>query len=261
MKGCDKQWAFTLVGLCIVFCFSAALTATASAAPYYVNPGESIQAAVDNASDGDMIIVRDGTYTENINVNKRLTFRSENGYAIVQAANTSDSVFEVTADHVNILGFTVENSNSSAGISLNEVAHCNISNNNLANNFCAIYSSSSKFNIIVENTLADNVGAAICLYNESDNNKVVGNNISNNTWGVWIGYYGSSSHNIISDNAITVLQRRYRVSLEIIYSLYLQIFERVKPDTGLFTKEEMNPSPAQIQQRIEATLAAFQREN
>ena len=63
------------------------------------------------------------------------------------------------------------------------------------------------------------------------------------------------------DGISPVLQRRYRVSLEIIYSLYLQIFERVKPDTGSFTTEEMNPSPAQIQQRIEATLAAFQREN
>jgi PGF-pre-PGF domain-containing protein len=197
------QWAFMLLKLCIVFCFSAALTATASAVQYYVTPGESIQAAVDNASDGDMIVVRDGTYIENIDVDKRLTIQSENGSATVQAANISDSVFEVTADHVNISGFTVENSISSAGISLNGVEHCNISNNNLSNNFCAIYSSSSKFNIIAENTLADNVGAAICLYNESDNNQVLGNNISNNTWGVWIGYYGSSSHNIISDNVIT----------------------------------------------------------
>jgi nitrous oxidase accessory protein NosD len=69
MKGCDKQWAFTLVGLCVIFCFSKALTAPASAVQYYVNHGESIQAAVDNASDG--------TYTENIDVNKRLTIRSD----------------------------------------------------------------------------------------------------------------------------------------------------------------------------------------
>ena len=42
----------------------------ASAATHYVNPGESIQAAVNAANSGDTIIVRGGTYTENINVYK-----------------------------------------------------------------------------------------------------------------------------------------------------------------------------------------------
>ncbi|MDH4155715.1 MAG: squalene/phytoene synthase family protein [candidate division Zixibacteria bacterium] len=63
------------------------------------------------------------------------------------------------------------------------------------------------------------------------------------------------------DGISPVLRQRYRLSLEIIYNLYLQIFERVKPDTGVFTAEELNPPPAQIQQTIESTLAAFQREN
>jgi len=180
MKGCYKQWAFMLLGICIVFCFSAALTATASAVQYYVTPGESIQAAVDNASDGDMIIVRDGTYTENIDVDKRLTIQSENGSATVQAANTSDSVFDVTADYVNLSGFTVENSISSAGISLNGVEHCNISYNNASNNYCGINSSSSNFTIIANNTIGDNGGAAIYLYNGSNYNSVIGNIIYNN---------------------------------------------------------------------------------
>jgi pectin methylesterase-like acyl-CoA thioesterase len=39
----------------------------------------TIQWAVDNAMIGDTIIVRDGVYTENVNVNKRLTIRSEKG--------------------------------------------------------------------------------------------------------------------------------------------------------------------------------------
>ena len=52
-----------------------------SATTYYVpDDHEKIQWAVDNASAGDTIIVRDGTYVENIDVKKEhLRIRSENG--------------------------------------------------------------------------------------------------------------------------------------------------------------------------------------
>jgi len=59
----------------------------------------TIQAAVNNATAGDTIIVRDGNYTENVKVNKRLTIQSQNGTAscVVNAANPSDHVFYITA--------------------------------------------------------------------------------------------------------------------------------------------------------------------
>ena len=69
-----------------------------------------IQHAVDAASPGDTIIVKDGIYTENVDVNKdHLTIRSESGAksTIVQAADSDDHVFEVTADCVEIRKFTV----------------------------------------------------------------------------------------------------------------------------------------------------------
>jgi pectin methylesterase-like acyl-CoA thioesterase len=54
-----------------------------------------IQWAVDNATVRSTIIVRDGTYEENVDVNKRLTIKSENGSGstIVQAASPSDNIF------------------------------------------------------------------------------------------------------------------------------------------------------------------------
>ena len=55
------------------------LTASSVTVIYVPDDYPTIQAAIDNASDGDTIIVRDGTYTENIDVDKRLTIRSENG--------------------------------------------------------------------------------------------------------------------------------------------------------------------------------------
>ena len=106
----------------------------ASATTYYVpDDHEKIQWAVDNASDGDTIIVRDGVYVENIDVKKEhLTIRSENVsyYTTVQASNPNDHVFEVQADYVNISGFTVTGATEpgKSGISLFRVNHCNVSN-------------------------------------------------------------------------------------------------------------------------------------
>ncbi len=84
----------------LVFC---TFIGTVSAATIYVpDDYAKIQWAVDNVSAGETIIVRDGTYNENVEVNKRLTIQSENGaaYTTVQAASSSDHVFAVTADYV-----------------------------------------------------------------------------------------------------------------------------------------------------------------
>ena len=73
--------------------------AEASPATIYVpDDYPMIQEAVDAASDGDTIIVRDETYTENVDVNRSVTIQSENGSAncTVQAANSKEYVFEVT---------------------------------------------------------------------------------------------------------------------------------------------------------------------
>jgi hypothetical protein len=67
-----------------------------------------IQSAIDNAISGETICVKDGTYTENVDVDTQLTIRSENGAASTTVhALTGDPVFDVTADYVTISGFTV----------------------------------------------------------------------------------------------------------------------------------------------------------
>jgi nitrous oxidase accessory protein NosD len=75
----------------------AALIGTAGAADWYVNEGDSIQAAINSAVACDTIIVQDGTYQENVDVDKQLTIRSENGSAscIVNASDPCDHVFEM----------------------------------------------------------------------------------------------------------------------------------------------------------------------
>lgn len=182
----------------------------ASAAKIYVNPGESIQAAVDAADPDDIIIVKDGTYIENINVYKRLTIQSENGAVncIVKAANLSDDVFKVTSNYVKINGLTVTGVpewewSPSAGISLYGANHCNISNNNASNNgYNGVYLEDSNNNTLIHNNANSNIGWGIDLF-RSSNNTLTNNNVSNNDRG-GIGLDGSwlslSSNNILIGN-------------------------------------------------------------
>ena len=114
----------------------------------------TIQQAVNNSTVGDTIVVRDGTYAENINVSKRLTIRSENG-----PNSTIVKAFEVIADCVNISGFTVRWARSGKGIYLNGADHCNISNNTASSNNCGIYLYSSCNNTLINNNASLNRGS------------------------------------------------------------------------------------------------------
>lgn len=57
------------------------------------------------------------------------------------------------------------------------------------------------------------------------------------------------------------LQPRYQLSLDVIYSLYLQIFERIDPENGNFTEKELNPGEDEVYKRIQATVTSFRAKN
>ncbi len=178
-----------------VGCVSAATT-------HYVNPGESIQTAVDAASPSDTIIVRDGIYTENITVNKRLTLKSENGSAstILQAASSNDHVFEVKADYVNISGLTVNGTTEGwggVGIYLGRVKHCTISDNIVTNDYYGIRLSSSSNNIITNNAVSNNNYG---LYLSGSNDNIIMNNTANLNNGYGIYLWDSNNNNTITNN-------------------------------------------------------------
>jgi len=83
-----------------------------------VSDGESIQEAVDNATNGDTICVEDGTYNETvkdfpITVNKSLTIKAADGASPVINASGQDAwaVISVEASDVILEGLTVKNGN------------------------------------------------------------------------------------------------------------------------------------------------------
>ena len=209
-----------IVALAILF-FTAVTPAVVSAATIYVPEGgnQTIQQAVNNATAGDTIIVHDGTYNENVNVNvNHLTIRSENGTAncIVNASNSNDYVFEVTfVDYVNITGFTIENATGLGrrGIYLRDVAHCNISDNIVSNNWGGIRLSSSSYNNITGNNVSWNTGGGdgiLVIHSDAGYNNITDNIADHN------GHNGISivsSGNCIVENNTANSNRKYGIHL------------------------------------------------
>ena len=201
-----------LVALCIP---------THAAVIYVPDDYAEIQWAVDNASIGDIIIVRDGVYVENVDVHKQLTIKSENGSAncIIEAANQYDTIFEVAADYVNISSFTIKGS-TWAGIYIH-ANYCNVSNNIISDSYRGIFLSHSNNNEVVSNKISSNdYGIYLLLSNNngvlrntilnsdydgiylysSDNNDVIDNTVSNNGDGISLS---SSDNNEIVNNKIS----------------------------------------------------------
>jgi len=160
----------------------------------------TIQEAVNNANNGDTILIYSGTYTENVIVNKWVTIRSKSGNpddTIVQAADPRDHIFNVTKDNVTIGGFKITGANyfPSAGIYINGVNDIIISDNKLSNNEIGIDLHGSNHNMLNNNIASDNK-MGIRLSN-SNSNDLVNNDAFNEHVGI---YLWGSSNNILSNN-------------------------------------------------------------
>jgi len=181
-----------VLALALLLMAAVVLSQTAFADPaeidVYPGPGTPLQDAIDAADPGDTIIVHEGTYTENVNVNKALTIRAATGENVtVQALDPYGPVFGVSADNVTISGFTVRNATWSleGAIYLDSAEHCTITNNSALNSTGGIYLANSSNNTVSGNTASGNL-AGIYLF-ASNNNTVSGNTASDNEEaGIWV---------------------------------------------------------------------------
>jgi hypothetical protein len=55
-----------------------------------------------------------------------------------------------------------------------------------------------------------------------------------------------------------MLEPRYQLSLEIIFGLYLLVFEKIDVQNGRFTTEELNPTPEETKERVYKTIMNFE---
>ena len=129
----------------------------------------SIKDAIGNASAGDTILVRSGTYFENPIIDKPLTLQGENSANTI-VVGTGDSVgasvFTIAADNVKISGFTITSVNYSASANyaygvLIEGDNCMITGNNIVNTLSGIFCSVQSSTLIAQNNITGNHNAEL----------------------------------------------------------------------------------------------------
>jgi len=168
--------------------FNSNTTKTFNTIQEAINDGET--------TDGHFLLVNSGDYHENVLVSKTLRLEC-NGTVTVNANDTNQPVFNLTANNILIRGFTIKN--GLYGIHL-EGSEAHIINNTLINNWNGIHIEGSFNNIISNNTIIDGSwnGIGLCL---STNNIISNNTVNKNGNGISISY--GSGNNTIINNTIT----------------------------------------------------------
>ena len=177
---------------------------------YDGNHVKTIQEGINNASCGDTIFVYNGTYNENIIVdktnileNKTIELIGESRDETIIDGNNSDDVIIIKDDKVKISGFTIKNSGDGGCAGINIVSDYNsIFFNNFSNNGYGIEMDDSMNNIISNNIFYsskwdDNLDLWL-----SCNNLIFGNifySSKKNGMEIW----GNSNSNYIFGNIIT----------------------------------------------------------
>jgi nitrous oxidase accessory protein len=188
----------------------------------------SIQEAINNATDGDVVNVSSGHYYERLTMNKTLTLQGENVSTTVIDGNSSGTVVDVTSENVTIAGFTIQGSgcgcsgyagvygesssrglnltgnsvaNNGFGIRLYGTSNVVLSHNIIMNcSYAAVEITFSFDNSIVRNMIVDN-NYGLDLYSTAGDNIIVGNNFTGN-WDFDIRIRQSSSGNVFAENEI-----------------------------------------------------------
>lgn len=173
-----KMLIFVLIILFPFFMFAATL---------YVGAGQTyitISDAVTAAVEGDTVLVHDGTYTENVDINISLTLISQNGYEttfITTPINWEDIV-DINADNVIMDGFSLYGATHNYGVHFNAcsnglIQNCRSGWSSEYTNLGGVYVTGSN-NIIIRDNICsynNNVG----IYAHGSQYITISNNICN----------------------------------------------------------------------------------
>lgn len=171
----------------------------------------SIQDAIDDANNGDKIIVKNGTYHEQLHIYKNIELSSQFGPKntiltyFPNYAPSIDYIIKVTVHRVIINGFCLQNitTNWDYAIWLKNPEYCIITNNTIKNCHHSFLLEDSCFNYIANNTIST-THLAIRLdcssYNTFTNNTI--KHFGEGYSGKGFYFYRHSHHNNINRNYV-----------------------------------------------------------
>ena len=204
-----KTVLVSLVIVCLLsFMFSTKCKISVKANTYTIyvpTDYPTIQEAINNANPGNIIFVKNGTYPENVVVNKSVTLIGEGvDLAVIdgKGAEGTGTVIYINASYVNVHGFAIRNSGTKpydSGIFVDHSIGCNISSNKISstNDGISLYYSSNI--TISSNVISTYSYSGVVLYSSS-NNVIASNILPSNQYGV---YLYSSDGNMVSDNMVS----------------------------------------------------------
>ena len=169
------------------------------------HPYQNIQDGIDNANTGDTVFVFNGTYYENVLVDKSIFLKGENKENTIVDASGVGTVIYISVDTVNVSGFTIRNSGTgwpNSGIFAYHSDYTTICDNTIINNgYHGIIMNYSHKDTISDNLITDNYLLGIYLQHTSTS-IVSGNHIAGNSWGIDLdeAHYNNIISNTITDN-------------------------------------------------------------
>jgi parallel beta-helix repeat protein len=195
----------------------------------------TIQNAINNSKDGDIIHVWEGIYNESIVINKSITLIGNGSANTNIAGNSSGDIITITANWVNISGFNLTNRNNNyGGIKVIDSENISIFDNSINNNNYGIKLENSNYCKIINNNVSSNIVTGILITNSSYN-KLINNNANNNFDGITLSSYSNNNkivNNICSLNINNGITNQYFSDRNIIKNNTC-----MDNDYGIFLKE------------------------
>ena len=173
--------------------------ACASGDSYY----STISAAVTAASASDtLIICNDGTYAENVIVDKPLNIYGNESGVIVSTPSPSSNVINISANDVNLANFTIKDANGTGSSGIYVTGNnVRIEDCTLSDNYRGIYFDRNSFNTISNVNITSSDDSIYFL--TSHHNNISGVRAATTSGGYAIQFSQSSDSNNITDVNVT----------------------------------------------------------